>query len=82
MPLAGTVYYGGVSAFGNSGTGTVEIYKNGTLMDSRNSGEGYNVRGTMVNKSFSAAQGDVIMVKATADSGTTTLCMIQAVCIY
>lgn len=36
----------------------------------------------MINQSFSAAQGDVIKVKATADSGTMTLCFIQAVCVY
>ena len=83
MPLAGTVYYGGISAFYNGfGEGTVEIYKNNTLMDSRNGGEDFYVRGTMVNKSFSAAKGDVIKVKATATSGSATLCMIQAVCIY
>ena len=83
MPLACVVYYGGISAFYNaSGTGTVEIYKNGTLVDSRNGAEGYILRTTMVNKSFSAAKNDVIKVKATATAGIGTLCMIQAVCIY
>ena len=83
MPLAGVVYYGGVSAFYNGvGTGTVEIYKNGTLVDNRNGSDGYSVRGTMVNKSFTAAKNDVIKVKATATAGSATLCMIQAVCIY
>lgn len=83
MPLAGVVYYGGVSAFYNGvGTGTVEIYKNGTLVDNRNGSDGYSVRSTMVNKSFTAAKNDVITVRATATAGSATLCMIQAVCIY
>ena len=83
MPLAGVVYYGGISAFYNgSGTGTVEIYKNGTLIDSRNGADGWSVRATMVDKSFTAAKNDVIKVKATATAGNGTLCMIQAVCIY
>ena len=83
MPLAGVVYYGGISAFYNGvGTGTVEIYKNGTLVDNRNGSDGYSVRGTMVTKSFTAAKKDVIKVMATATAGNGTLCMIQAVCIY
>lgn len=83
MPLAGVVYYGGVSAFYNGvGTGTVEIYKNGTLVDNRNGSDGYSVRSTMVNKSFTAAKNDVITVRATATAGSATICMIQAVCIY
>lgn len=83
MPQNGVVYYGGISAFyGGNGAGTVEIYKNGTLVDNRNSGDGYIVRASMINKSFAASRNDVITVKATASSGSATLCFIQAVCIY
>lgn len=83
MPQNGVVYYGGVSAFyGATGTGTVEIYKNGVLIDNRNGADGYAIRTTMVNKSFAASRNDVITVKATATAGNSVLCMIQAVCIY
>lgn len=83
MPQAGIVYYGGVSTFYNGvGTGTVEIYKNNTLMDNRNGSGGYSVRGTMVDKSFTAAKNDVIRVVASATAGNATLCFIQAVCVY
>ena len=83
MPENGTVYYGGMSAFYNGvGDGTLEIYQNGTRKDHRNSGEGFIYRGTMWDKSFAANKGDVIKVKATATSGTATVCSIQAVIVY
>lgn len=83
MPENGTVYYGGCSAFYNgSGAGTLEIYQNSTRKDHRNGGEGYIYRGTMFNKSFAANKGDVIKVRATATSGTATICSIQAVIVY
>jgi hypothetical protein len=83
MPASGTVYYGGASCFYNgSGTGTLRIYKNGSVVDSRDSTGYSNWRGTMFNRSFSANAGDVITVEATASSGSATMCCIQAVIVY
>lgn len=85
MPAAGIVYYNGISACYSSSRNVVcEIYKNGTLMDSRNmtKSDTWRVRGTMVAKSFSAAKGDVIKVVAKATSGTHALAMIDAACVY
>ncbi|OON85929.1 hypothetical protein BXO88_09900 [Oribacterium sp. C9] len=84
MPANGTVYYGGATGdYNGSGSGTCRIYKNGTVVDNRDvTGNSYNWRGTMVNKSFSANAGDVITVEATAPSGSTVLCFIQAVIVY
>lgn len=83
MPANGTVYYGGASCFYNgSGTGTLRIYKNGSAVDNRDGSGGYDWRGTMFNKSFSANAGDVITVEATASSGAATMCCIQAVIVY
>lgn len=64
---AGTCYYNGFSASESSSQAvTCEIYKNGTLVDSRNidSDNDYAWRGTMQEQSFSVASGDVIKVKA------------------
>ena len=83
MPANGTVYYGGVSCFyGGSGVGTLRIYKNGSVVDSRDKEGSSIVRGSMVNKSFNANEGDVITVEATASSGAATMCCIQAVIVY
>ncbi len=83
MPANGTVYYGGVSCFyRGSGAGTLRIYKNGSVVDSRDKEGSFIVRGSMVNKSFNANAGDVITVEATASSGTATMCCIQAVIVY
>lgn len=83
MPANGTVYYGGVSCFyGGSGAGTLRIYKNGSVVDSRDKEGSFIVRGSMVNKSFNANEGDVITVEATASSGAATMCVIQAVIVY
>lgn len=85
MPAAGTVYYNGISAcYSTSRSVTCEIYKNGTLVDSRNltSSDTWRVRGTMVAKSFSAAAGDVIKVVAKAASGTHAIAMIDATIVY
>ena len=83
MPKNGKVYFGGVSAYySTSGTGTCRIYKNDVLIDSRDSGQGFTVRTSMVDKSFDAVAGDVIKLEASALSGTATLAMIQAVIVY
>ena len=83
MPEDGIVYYGGASAFYNaSGNATLEIYLDGTRKDHRNGGENFYWRSTMFNKSFTAKKGQVVKVKATATSGTATMCCIQAVIVY
>lgn len=83
MPANGVVYYGGFSAaYGGSRKCTCEIYKNGTLVDSRNIDNDYYWRGTMFSKSFSAAKGDVVKVKCTVTSGTCASACMQAVIIY
>ena len=83
MPDSGTVYYGGMSGTHNWGSCTCAIYKNGSVVDNRNISSGdYSIRGTMVNKSFSANKGDVIKVRADASGGTTTWSVIQAVIVY
>lgn len=86
MPANGIVCYGGMSAGHGSGSGTAtvcEIWKNGTLMDSRNIVDwNYNWRGTMFNKAFSAAKGDTITVKAYVYKGTCCMSCMQAVMIY
>lgn len=84
MPEAGTVYYGGVAIrYNGSGNGLCRIKKNGTVVDNRDlTGTNYIARTTMVDKSFAAAAGDVITVECTAESGTATLTMIQAVIVY
>lgn len=83
MPEDGIVYYGGASAFYNaSGNATLEIYLDGTRKDHRNGGENFYWRSTMFDKSFTAKKGQVVKVKATATSGTATMCCIQAVIVY
>lgn len=85
MPEAGTVYYNGLSACSSTSRNVVcEIYKNGTLVDSRNmtNSENSAVRGTMVARSFSAAKGDVIKVVAKATSGTNAIAVIDATIVY
>ena len=83
MPASGTVYYGGASCFYNGyGSGTLRIYRNGSVVDSRDSNGSAIWRGTMFNKSFNVNAGDVITVEATASSGSATMCCIQAVIVY
>jgi hypothetical protein len=83
MPASGTVYYGGASCFYNGyGSGTLRIYRNGSVVDSRDGNGSATWRGTMFNKSFNASAGDVITVEATASSGSATMCCIQAVIVY
>ncbi len=85
MPAAGTVYYSGASSFYPTSTanGVCQIYKNGTLVDSRDGGQGFSYRGTMVNKSFSANAGDVIKIRATIQSrGTVATSFITATMVY
>lgn len=84
MPEDGIVYYGGFSSgYGSTATCTCEIYKNGTLVDSRNITKlDYMWRATMVNKSFATSAGDVIKVKCTATSGTCACAIMQAVIVY
>jgi hypothetical protein len=83
MPASGTVYYGGASCFYNGyGSGTMRIYRNGSVVDSRDGNGSAAWRGTMFNKSFNAYAGDVITVEATASSGSATMCCIQAVIVY
>lgn len=72
---AGICYYNGFSASYNCYvTVTCEIYKNGTLVDSRNidSSNAYYWRGTMVNKSFSVAKGDVVKIVASVTKASST----------
>lgn len=78
------VYYGGFSAdYNGAGSGTCRIYKGSTTIDNRDlTGNTYLWRGTMRDKSFSAAAGDVIKVEATASSGSHVMSFIQAVIEY
>ncbi len=74
-PADGTCYYNGISVSESSrSTVTCEIYKNGTLVDSRNidSSNSYTARTTMVGKSFSVASGDVIKIIAAVTYSYTT----------
>ena len=83
MPANGDVYYGGASCFYNGyGSGTLRIYRNGSVVDSRDSNGSAIWRGTMFNQHFNANAGDVITVEATASSGSATMCCIQAVIVY
>lgn len=76
-------YYSGVSGSRNAvGTYYCQIYKNGTLVDSRDSGGGYTFRGTMINRQLSVSAGDVIRLYAYAVSGTYTFADIHAVIVY
>ena len=84
MPEAGTVYYGGFAAkYNGTGNGLCRILKNGVVVDNRDlTGTNYLWRGTMVNKSFAAAAGDVITIHCTAESGTHLRAFMQAVIVY
>ena len=90
MPDSGMVYYGGCTGgwyYADSDTNsTCAIYKNGTVMDNRNISSGANIfRGSMFNKSFSAAKGDVIKVVASCAKGRRgnfMMSCIQAVIVY
>lgn len=84
MPANGIVYYGGFSSsYGSSGTCTCEIYKNGSVVDSRNiTNNDYSWRGNMTDKSFNVSAGDVIKVKCTATSGTCADAFMHAVIVY
>ena len=78
------VHYGGISADrGGAGEGLCRITCNGTVKDDRDlTGNSFTVRGTMINKQFEAAAGDVIAVECTASSGTDVLSFIYAVIEY
>lgn len=83
MPADGTVYYGGASAGHTTSKITLAIYKNGSVVNSRNMPDSnYWFRSSMVNQSFSAKKGDVIKVYAYAASGTCAMACIQAVIVY
>ena len=82
MTADGTVYYSGVSGGGSNATATCRIYKNGTLVDSRDCSGNYAIRNTMYNKSFSASEGDVILVSCTATRGSDVFAWMTAECIY
>ncbi|MCC8128304.1 MAG: hypothetical protein LIO92_13090, partial [Clostridiales bacterium] len=81
-PAAGTCYYNGSAYSENSrNTVTCEIYKNGTLVDSRNidSSNSYCARGTMVGQSFSVASGDVIKIVAAVKYSSTTYAKVAQI---
>lgn len=84
MPRDGTVYYGGCTASYGSRNTICEIYKNGSVVDSRNidNSNNYAYRATMFDKSFKAREGDVIKVKADCRAGTHAMSCMQAVIIY
>ncbi len=84
MPANGTVYYGGCCARYGTSEVRCEIWRGGTLVDSRNIGTGdsWSVRGTMFNKSFTASAGEVIKVIAAATRGSHVLTSMQAVIVY
>ncbi|MBO6268258.1 MAG: hypothetical protein J6N19_03830 [Clostridium sp.] len=82
MPEDGVVYYGGFSFANNAyGKCTVQILKNGTVMDNRDLNNDWYYRGTMWDKSFTVKKNDTVKVKCTATSGTIC-CGIQAVIVY
>lgn len=68
LPADGIVYYNGVSGSRSlNGHTWCEIYKNNSLIDSRNlegSGNKYYTRTTMINKSFTVKKGDVVKIAA------------------
>ena len=78
------VYYGGISAdYNGSGSGVCRIYENSTIKDNRDVTDNtFLWRSTMVNKSFSSAAGRTIKVEATAPSGSSVLCFMQAMIEY
>ncbi len=82
MPASGTVYYGGMTGGYNAVVTRCEIWKNGTLIDSRNINKDYAARTTMVNKSLTANAGDVIKVVAAASANAVAMSSIQAVIVY
>lgn len=85
MPADGMVYYGGFSTTYNaSGNVICEIYKNGTVVDSRNidNNNRWNWRGTMYKKSFSVKKGDVIKARAAATSGAASMALLHAEIVY
>lgn len=85
MPANGTVYYEGISAsYAARATVICEIYKNGTVVDSRNidGSNDYTFRSTMLKQSFSASSGDVIKVKASVTGGTHQMSAIYATIVY
>lgn len=86
VPAKGTVYYSGFAASYNEiSTVICEIYKNGALVDSRNidANNKYNYRGTMLNKSFSVAAGDVIRIRLQHSNTRYGSCAIMhAVIVY
>lgn len=82
MPADGMVYYGGVAiGYYSSARGVCRIYKNGTIVDSRDIDDSHYLRTEMINKSFSAKAGDVIKVECGMSAGYGG-CGIQAVIVY
>lgn len=86
VPARGVCYYSGFSASYAGTSGAVcEIYKNGTLMDSRNidANNKYNWRGTMENKSFAVVAGDVIRIRLEfAATNMGSCAVLFAVIVY
>lgn len=85
MPRNGRVYYGGTARCSSTRTrATCAIYKNGTVVDNRNLDGNYFVRGSMINKAFNAAKGDVIKVESaiTTRGDAYTIVTMQAFCVY
>lgn len=88
MPANGVVRYSGytIKSHLNNGTAISEIYRNGSLVDNRNinPGDSWLIRGSMVNKSFSANAGDAIRyrVSTSGTAGGSTSASMHVVCIW
>ena len=85
LPSDGVVYYsGGSASYSSRKTVTCEIYKNGSIVDSRNidSSNDYVYRGTMTNKSFTVKKGDVIRVRVGTTASSHSTAFLFATIVY
>ena len=79
VPGDGRVYYSGFSASYRASPQVIcEIWKNTTLVDSRNidSNNRYSWRGTMINKSFAVSKGDIVRIVLSPYGSTTGACAV------
>lgn len=85
LPSDGVVYYsGGSASYAAGNTVTCEIYKNGSIVDSRNidASNTYTYRGTMVNKSFTVSAGDVVRVRVGTTASSHSVAFLFATIVY
>lgn len=85
LPSDGVVYYsGGSASYSSRKTVTCEIYKNGSIVDSRNidSSNDYVYRGTMTNKSFTVKKGDIVRVRVGTTASSHSTAFLFATIVY